>query len=158
MFRFLNGKMAALAFFIAVLFVTPANAQTAACKGLGKSQCSAKDSCSYVKSFTRSDGTKVKAFCRKKPGKGASSSSTKKKAVKKKANKTESTSSSSTTRKKKKAANEAVKADDKKAKDTKKKKKAKKKADKKKADAEKAKKKKAKEKKAKDKKKKKSTS
>ena len=49
-------------------FAVTANAQSA-CKGLSSSQCGSNSSCSRVNGFTRSDGAKVKSFCRSK-GKG----------------------------------------------------------------------------------------
>jgi type IV secretory pathway VirB10-like protein len=79
MFRFLTGKFVALAFILAAFVYSPQGAQAASeCKGLSKSVCESRDDCSAVKAHTRSDGTKVKAFCRKKPGQGSSSSSSKK--------------------------------------------------------------------------------
>jgi len=76
-----------LAFALIVAFflsTAPSSAQSA-CKGLKNSTCVSKDSCSWVKAFTRSDGAKVKSFCRSKPGKSPTKkkTTTKKKAVKK---------------------------------------------------------------------------
>lgn len=63
-------------------FTTSPAAAQSVCKGLSKSACERNDSCSHVGAFTRSDGVKVKAFCRAKPGKSAAKS-TKKKTAKK---------------------------------------------------------------------------
>ncbi len=46
-----------------------------ACKELPKSRCAAKAGCSWVNSYTTKTGTKVKGYCRAKPGKGTSSGS-----------------------------------------------------------------------------------
>jgi len=62
------------------------------CKGLSKSACEARGGCSYVGAHTRSNGARVKAFCRAKAGGGSSTSkkSTSKKSTKKNANSTSS--------------------------------------------------------------------
>jgi spermidine/putrescine-binding protein len=61
---------------IAATSLLLANPATAAsqCKGLSSSSCSANSGCSWVDSFTRKDGVKVKAHCRTKPKKSGSSS------------------------------------------------------------------------------------
>ena len=45
------------------------------CKGLTKTKCSSKSSCSWVDSYKTKTGTRVKGYCRAKPGKGAGASS-----------------------------------------------------------------------------------
>jgi len=76
--RRLLGIFAALALLAGVQFYADtASAQTSECKGLSKSACTRNDNCSHVGSYTRSDGTKVKSFCRRKPGKGSSSAAKK---------------------------------------------------------------------------------
>ena len=66
-----------------------------ACKGLSKSACQAKGGCSYVAAHTRSNGAKVKAFCRATSGNGSSTATKKKKTTKKTTASSNSSSSSS---------------------------------------------------------------
>lgn len=69
-----------LSVFFAIFMLGSPALHAAQCKGMSKSACSAKGSCSWVESYKTKKGTKVKAFCRSKPGKKkASTSSTKKK-------------------------------------------------------------------------------
>ena len=86
-----KSLIGAIAFAFAALFMATGSASAqSACKGLSKSACESNNACSHVKSFTRSDGANVKAFCRAKPGGGAKKASTKpkKKTAKKPAKKT----------------------------------------------------------------------
>jgi len=78
-----------------------------ACKGLSKSACQAKGGCSYVAAHTRSNGAKVKAFCRATSGNGSSTATKKKKkkptsTSNSSSNSTQSTSSNSSSSSKKK--------------------------------------------------------
>ncbi len=150
MSKTLKSIIGAIAVAFAALFaLTGVSHAQSACKGLSKSACERNDSCSHVKGFTRSDGVKVSAFCRAKPGNGstAKKASTKKKKTSTTKKKTAKKSDSSSAKPKK------VKADAK-AKPAKKKKTAKKTTTKKKTTAKKttAKKKPAKKAKAKKKK------
>lgn len=95
--HFFAAKAAALTGFLLslILFSTaPAQAQSA-CKGLSKSACTSNSKCSHVGAFTRSDGARVKAFCRAKPGSG-SKKTAKKTTTRKK--KTTATNTSASTR------------------------------------------------------------
>lgn len=81
----------------------PAMAQSA-CKGLSKSACTSNSRCSHVAAFTRSDGARVKAFCRSKPGNGAkkkakTSSDKKKVATKRSSTTTKSAKKKTSTKK-----------------------------------------------------------
>ena len=44
-------------------------AADSACKGISKSQCASKDSCSWVEGYTTKKGVKVSAYCRVKSSK-----------------------------------------------------------------------------------------
>lgn len=57
--------------FLLFLLLPMKRAQSA-CKGLSKSACEAKGGCAHVKAHTRSNGSKVSAFCRKTNGNGSS--------------------------------------------------------------------------------------
>ncbi|MGI9463958.1 MAG: hypothetical protein ACR2OM_08460 [Aestuariivirgaceae bacterium] len=88
-------KLTLLAVFASLMLVIAGTgtASAAECKGLSKSSCQSNQQCSFVKAHSRSDGTKVKAFCRSKPGQGVSKASERKstnkaKAAEKKATKT----------------------------------------------------------------------
>lgn len=63
-------------FFFAGLFVvTSAQAATPSqCKTLSQEACSATPSCAWVDGYTRKDGRKVSAYCRKAPQRKASPS------------------------------------------------------------------------------------
>lgn len=43
------------------------SAQEPECKGLAQQKCEHLDRCSWVRSYTTSKGTEVRAFCRRKP-------------------------------------------------------------------------------------------
>lgn len=59
----------AAGFFMVVLAVSGASAaQLSECKGLEQQKCLSETRCSWVRSYTTRRGTKVKAFCRRKPG------------------------------------------------------------------------------------------
>ncbi|GAB6052422.1 hypothetical protein JCM17960_12420 [Magnetospira thiophila] len=45
-------------------------AETSACKGLSNADCAAKESCTWVESYTTQKGNKVSAHCRAKGSKG----------------------------------------------------------------------------------------
>ena len=79
----------------ALLIAAGNTASAAQCKGLSKSACQAAHECSFVKAHTRSDGAKVSAFCRNKPGQGISKSSQNKSTNKAKAEKKKATKSAS---------------------------------------------------------------
>ena len=86
----LQAFIMALAVMILPFTIAPMQAfAQSACKGLSKSACQAKGGCSYVGAHTRSNGAKVKAFCRATSGNGSST------ATKKKKKKTSSTTRSS---------------------------------------------------------------
>ncbi len=131
-------------FAIAAMMLTaPAHAKE--CKEMAQSACDSSDTCSWVKAHTRSDGAKVKAFCRAKPGNGSKSSKSSSKSTKKSdsssksASKADDTKKSDSKSKAKDTAKKTTKKADSKAKDTAKKAKSKskdtaKKAKKKKAD------------------------
>jgi len=40
------------------------------CKGLSKTRCGTQSGCSWVDSYKTKSGTRVKGYCRAKPGKG----------------------------------------------------------------------------------------
>lgn len=93
----LQAFIIALAVMVLPFTIAPMQAfAQSACKGLSKSACQAKGGCSYVDAHTRSNGAKVKAFCRANPGNGSSTASKKKKTTKKKTTASSNSSSSST--------------------------------------------------------------
>ncbi len=53
---------------LALLFAGTASAASV-CKGMEKNVCAKNDSCSWVDGYKTKKGSKVKAHCRKKPGK-----------------------------------------------------------------------------------------
>ena len=100
----------------ASLITLPASAQSV-CKGLSKSACTSNSKCSHVAAFTRSDGAKVKAFCRAKPGQATNASAKKKKPAKKASTTKSKTTKAKTTKagtKKKESASSAKKPEKKK--------------------------------------------
>ena len=56
-------------FGLAVGLAGSALAADSACKGVSKSQCVSKDSCSWVEGYTTKKGVKVSAYCRAKSAK-----------------------------------------------------------------------------------------
>ena len=55
-------------FVFTLILLTGADfAQAKSCKGMASAACEQEEACSWVNSFTRSDGVKVSAFCRAKP-------------------------------------------------------------------------------------------
>ncbi|HFC52900.1 MAG TPA: chromosome partitioning protein ParB [Gammaproteobacteria bacterium] len=64
----------AAAFILALALSAPA-VGASPCKGLTKGRCTAKASCSWVDSYKTKNGTRVKGYCRSKPGKGSSATS-----------------------------------------------------------------------------------
>ena len=80
MTRTLSALTAAL--FAASLFLLAPTALAAECKGQSKSACGRMSACTWVDGYTRKDGAKVKAYCRKaKASKSSSKSGSKKKAT-----------------------------------------------------------------------------
>jgi hypothetical protein len=59
----------------ALLLAAGSPAVAAECKGMERASCERQDSCSWVSSYTRSDGVTVSGHCRSK-GKRSTSSST----------------------------------------------------------------------------------
>lgn len=91
--------------------VTSNSDAASACKGLAKSQCGAKTTCSWVAGYARSDGAKVSSHCRAKGG-SASKKSSKSKAAsaktKEKGTSSKKVSKESTGKKTKKSANKKI--------------------------------------------------
>jgi len=115
---------------VQLLTVSGSALAESACKGLSKSSCSVKSTCSWVKGFTNKNGNKVSAHCRTKPGKGSAKSKSKKSTRKASRKSEDSAAKKKEVKKKKKkdkAKSETKKKDSKKKKDKKKKKKDKKK-------------------------------
>lgn len=105
----LQAFIIALTVMILPFTIAPMQAfAQSACKGLSKSACQAKGGCSYVGAHTRSNGAKVKAFCRATSGNGSSTATKKKKkktsTSSSSSRSTQSTSSSSSSSSKKKPA------------------------------------------------------
>jgi len=59
---------AAGAFMVLLAVSGGSAAQVSECKGLEQPKCASEATCSWVRSYTTSKGTEVKAFCRRKPG------------------------------------------------------------------------------------------
>ncbi len=49
------------------------------CKGLSKTKCSSKPTCSWVEAYKTKSGTRVNSYCRARPGKGEKRSAQKRK-------------------------------------------------------------------------------
>lgn len=49
--------------FVGMLLATSA-AAAVTCKGMEQNQCTKQDQCSWVDAYTRSDGAKVRGYCR----------------------------------------------------------------------------------------------
>ena len=59
---------------LATFLPLSATAQPSQCKSLAQTECLASGSCTWVDSYTRSDGRKVAAYCRTVPKKKSASS------------------------------------------------------------------------------------
>jgi len=68
------SSSAVLVLFLGLILNTAAFGASS-CKGLTKTKCSGKSSCSWVDSYKTKNGTRVKGYCRAKPGKGAGTNS-----------------------------------------------------------------------------------
>ncbi len=64
------------AIFLFLIFAGSVVQAQSACKGLSSGQCSTKSGCLWVGGYSRTDGRKVKGYCRAKGGKRATSGST----------------------------------------------------------------------------------
>lgn len=60
---FINRLIALSILSLSVLLLSPVHAASA-CKGLSKSSCGSKSSCTWVDGYTRKDGKQVSAYCR----------------------------------------------------------------------------------------------
>ncbi len=103
--------LALIGFFFIISAVFSSSAFAASCKGLSKTACSNNSSCSYTKSYTTKNGTKVSAYCRNKPGKKSATKNTKdtSKKIDKKSNNTKKSTTSKTKDSKKSSQKESKK-------------------------------------------------